>query len=50
MSLGITFQFDPTVPQQLMFFICKSINKSGGEKETIHAEFVSQISNPSSMS
>jgi hypothetical protein len=29
-----------------MFFICKSLNKSGEEKETVPPEFVSQISNP----
>jgi hypothetical protein len=49
-SLGITFQFGLTVPWQFMFFICKSLNKSGEEKETDSAEFVFQTSNPCSMS
>jgi hypothetical protein len=50
MSLGITFQFDLSLPQQLIFFICKSLNKSGEEKQTLPAEFVSQISSACSMS
>jgi hypothetical protein len=43
MSLAITFQFGLTVPQQIMFFICKSSNKLGGEKETVPPEFVSKL-------
>jgi hypothetical protein len=50
MSLGITLKFGQTVPQQFIFSICTSLNKSGEEKETVPAEFVSQISNPCSMS
>jgi hypothetical protein len=34
----------------LRFFICKSLNKSREEKETVPAELVSQTSNPCSMS
>jgi hypothetical protein len=50
MSLGINSQFGLKVPQQYMFFIYKSLNKLGEEKETVPADSVSQISNPCSMS
>jgi hypothetical protein len=45
MLLGITLQFVLTLPQQFTFFIYKSLNKWGEEKETVPAEFVSQIPN-----
>jgi hypothetical protein len=44
-SPGIPFLFDLIVSQQFIASVCKSSNKTGGEK-IIRVEFVSQIFNP----